>query len=448
MNILKITSAACILAITGLMSGCGDDEETVNTTVTGTVQQGAIANALVFLDLNGNGKFDAGEPSATTNATGTYSFTVTAAQAELVTPGTRIVVALTPTTIDTITNTRPTGVLFSNPPSGIGSQSNAPVTNITPITTLVASVPSANRGALLTALSNLGMPDPNAPISTATPAIIALSQSVQTVIAALQASIAPVNADAASKVSRDVFANLATAIATATTATLTTPAGLATTLSVAASSTLSSEGSTVFTTAPTAAQVTQISTALNSAVTTVATAVQTETNLIHPGAGLATSPVAGATEITLITPVAATITTATSTATTTIANIEQLIVAPDTTPPTVVSNTTTFGIVSLSPTLSVQFSQNVQRALVNSTTITLAGAGAVPGTVNYDPTTFVATFTPANPLSPGTTYTLTVSNSIRNPAGIALDKTYTFTLTTVAPSGTTGGTSVGLGSNF
>ncbi|WP_404713045.1 Ig-like domain-containing protein [Sphingomonas sp. MMS24-J13] len=48
---------------------------TVSTVVSGVVADGYIAGAKVFIDANGNGKFDAGEPTATTDANGRFAFT-------------------------------------------------------------------------------------------------------------------------------------------------------------------------------------------------------------------------------------------------------------------------------------------------------------------------------------------------------------------------------------
>lgn len=48
---------------------------TVSTAVAGLAEDGYIANAKVFIDVNGNGKYDAGEPTTTTDANGRFAFT-------------------------------------------------------------------------------------------------------------------------------------------------------------------------------------------------------------------------------------------------------------------------------------------------------------------------------------------------------------------------------------
>ncbi|MDB5309385.1 MAG: hypothetical protein JWO38_3587 [Gemmataceae bacterium] len=86
--------------------------------------------------------------------------------------------------------------------------------------------------------------------------------------------------------------------------------------------------------------------------------------------------------------------------------------ASDTTPPTVVGVTpanNSTGVLPNTP-ITVTFSE-----AVDPTTITLvvkdASNAVVPGTLTYDPTAFVASFTPAAPLPPAATYTATVSGA-------------------------------------
>ena len=79
---------AAIMTI-GLLAGCGGggtaSNGTNNTTsvsktvVSGTVADGYLVGATVFLDKNINYMLDDGEPSATTDATGAYTLTIDAA---------------------------------------------------------------------------------------------------------------------------------------------------------------------------------------------------------------------------------------------------------------------------------------------------------------------------------------------------------------------------------
>ncbi|MBW4054671.1 MAG: hypothetical protein HIU83_04600 [Proteobacteria bacterium] len=80
--------AICLFSaaiITGCGSGGGFDSTagvgtggtgTLAKTVSGTVADGYLVNATVFLDRNGNYQLDAGEPSTTTDLNGTYKLNV------------------------------------------------------------------------------------------------------------------------------------------------------------------------------------------------------------------------------------------------------------------------------------------------------------------------------------------------------------------------------------
>jgi len=71
-----VTIAAVVAA--GLIAGCGGGGSTpaTSSTVSGTVADGYLVGATVFLDKDGNYRLDAGEPSATTDANGAYTLTV------------------------------------------------------------------------------------------------------------------------------------------------------------------------------------------------------------------------------------------------------------------------------------------------------------------------------------------------------------------------------------
>jgi len=78
------------------------------TTFSGTVIKGPLVNAFVFLDENGNGLFDAGEPNFTTSSTGGFSISSSAANPKLI-------VTTNDQTIDTTTGTVLSGMTFKAP---------------------------------------------------------------------------------------------------------------------------------------------------------------------------------------------------------------------------------------------------------------------------------------------------------------------------------------------
>ena len=111
--------------------------------------------------------------------------------------------------------------------------------------------------------------------------------------------------------------------------------------------------------------------------------------------------------------------------------------ATDTTAPTVASvypaNGTT-GVV-VSTTVSATFSEAMASATLDTTTFTLettSGSTAVSGTVSYDSTSDVATFTPDSVLSNNTQYTATVTTSVTDAAGNALGSDQSWSFTTAA----------------
>ena len=71
---------AVTLLTVGLIAGCGSGgtsttatTNTPTTSISGKVADGYLAGATVFMDKNGNYQLDAGEPSATTDANGSYT---------------------------------------------------------------------------------------------------------------------------------------------------------------------------------------------------------------------------------------------------------------------------------------------------------------------------------------------------------------------------------------
>ncbi len=80
--------------------------------------------------------------------------------------------------------------------------------------------------------------------------------------------------------------------------------------------------------------------------------------------------------------------------------------------------------VPLNMTINATFSKAMDPTTITNATFTLSVAGvggaSVNGTVTYDPTSQIATFTPAATLAAGTQYTATVSNLVMDLSGNAL----------------------------
>lgn len=86
---------------TDTTAGVGSGGTGVLAKVTGTVADGYLVNATVFLDKNGNYQLDAGEPSTTTDSNGTYTLNIDPAD---VGKHPIVVLALKGITIDKDTN--------------------------------------------------------------------------------------------------------------------------------------------------------------------------------------------------------------------------------------------------------------------------------------------------------------------------------------------------------
>ncbi|MDQ7003561.1 MAG: DUF5011 domain-containing protein [Ghiorsea sp.] len=144
MNIQK-SIRVLVLCMGLVLASCGGGSDSGSTSpvsstsptsstvsMTGVVVDGYLGGATAFLDLNGNGSLDAGEPSAITKSDGTYNLLVTAAQAAV---GASIVVDVPSTAIDADTG-KEVGQRFvmSAPPVAQGTRAV-----ISPMTTLVKS---------------------------------------------------------------------------------------------------------------------------------------------------------------------------------------------------------------------------------------------------------------------------------------------------------------------
>jgi hypothetical protein len=107
----------------------------------------------------------------------------------------------------------------------------------------------------------------------------------------------------------------------------------------------------------------------------------------------------------------------------------------DSTKPTVIltfpeNNATSIGIGSA---MKVTFSEQMDATTITGTTFTLkttTGDVAVAGTVSYNSTTHIASFTPSAALAAGTNYTATVTTGAKDLAGNVLLGDFTFKFTT------------------
>lgn len=117
-------------------------------------------------------------------------------------------------------------------------------------------------------------------------------------------------------------------------------------------------------------------------------------------------------------------------------------VAPDTTPPTVTAVSPPNGAtnVAVGTAVNITFSEAMDATTITTANITLKNSSTlapVAGSVSYNATTHVATFTPTVALALGTGYTVTVTTGVKDVAGNALASPFTSTFTTIAAPDTT-----------
>ena len=111
--------------------------------------------------------------------------------------------------------------------------------------------------------------------------------------------------------------------------------------------------------------------------------------------------------------------------------------APDTTPPAIeYTNPINDSVdVPVNSSIFVTFSEDIDPSTLDDNSMSLNNG--VSGTVNYDPSTKVATFTPSNNLSFETNYTVTLTTDILDLAGNPLQEAFSWSFTTAsAPDNT------------
>ena len=108
--------------------------------------------------------------------------------------------------------------------------------------------------------------------------------------------------------------------------------------------------------------------------------------------------------------------------------------AADTTPPDVITHRPLEGTtnVALNTNIVVTFSEDMETASINSSTVQLSGTGGVqvPGSVSYNSSTLSVMFNPDSDLGIETTYLCTVTTGVKDKAGNPLKKDYSFSFIT------------------
>ena len=108
----------------------------------------------------------------------------------------------------------------------------------------------------------------------------------------------------------------------------------------------------------------------------------------------------------------------------------------DTVAPTVSATNPLDGATGVA-VITASFSEAMKASTITTTTfgVSETGAAAVDGTVTYDATTHMATFTPTSALALGTDYTATITTGTTDVAGNAMTSSKVWHFTTAATSG-------------
>jgi len=108
----------------------------------------------------------------------------------------------------------------------------------------------------------------------------------------------------------------------------------------------------------------------------------------------------------------------------------------DTVAPTVSSTNPLNGATGVA-VITASFSEAMNASSLTTTTFSVNGPGPTPvtGTVTYNASTNMASFSPASALSPNTPYTATITTGAKDVAGNALASNHVWTFTTSATAG-------------
>jgi hypothetical protein len=141
---LAVLTIISSVIIAGCGGGGGSSPAAVATTsaISGTVADGYLVGATVFLDKNGNYQNDAGEPSTTTDANGGYTLNINSADVGRYPV---VAMAIKGQTIDKDTNqTVPNSYMLSMPATAVSGTVNSNF--ISPMSTLLREKMQANPG--------------------------------------------------------------------------------------------------------------------------------------------------------------------------------------------------------------------------------------------------------------------------------------------------------------
>jgi hypothetical protein len=125
-------------------------------------------------------------------------------------------------------------------------------------------------------------------------------------------------------------------------------------------------------------------------------------------------------------------------------------ILPDAAAPAIVSVTPTADQtgVALDSTVQIQFSDAVDPSTVNTSTFSISTGGRLLlASVNYDPSSYAVTITPAGIFSAGTQYAVVVSSLVADPAGMTLTGESQWSFTTQSGISTNGNVSTALVAN-
>jgi len=88
--------------------------------------------------------------------------------------------------------------------------------------------------------------------------------------------------------------------------------------------------------------------------------------------------------------------------------------------------------VSLNTTISATFNQQMNLSTINSSTFVVSDPShrVLAGSLAYNAFSFTATFTPAAPLAPSTTFTASISGGVASVANATLGVDFTWNFTT------------------
>lgn len=115
---------------------------------------------------------------------------------------------------------------------------------------------------------------------------------------------------------------------------------------------------------------------------------------------------------------------------------------PDTTPPTIVLTSPAGGATSVAITtvITCTFSEAMNASTINASSfllvsVTSTATTSIDGTVTYDASNYIATFTPNSPLEHNTNYIATITTEATDAAGNNISSSYSWSFTTIPAPG-------------